>query len=320
MLRLIPGMLQAELPKRTAPSSPACEPQPTAPIPRSTTTTNTNEQSERFYRTVECENRHESAEFPDRNAVAEAAAVRRQLSLEDTRRNALHTLSLCRSVIASLEITRLHKSRTGLHYWLGFWERIYERPFARMLSSRVTGALARIDTLFRAVSNELHQLTRRMNQDITHATSEQEILRLLERMEEEVGTRRRRRRKKAQSIVQKMRANIESIPVKVTDELFDDLKRGVFALDVYCDYHPGDSVAEEHESAWPERCSPMRSVAVSPYLQNQWHESAAAGAYMPMPSQLESDLGWTEHVEDWVNPDEDHFTRDHHAHTTVHHR
>ncbi|PYH97819.1 hypothetical protein BO71DRAFT_102016 [Aspergillus ellipticus CBS 707.79] len=318
-------MLQAELPKRTASSSSRArlrEPQASPSVPRSTT----SEQPDRFYRAVEFESRqHESAEFPDHTStrITDSIALQLQQSLEDTRKNALHTLSLCRNVIASLEVTRLRKSRTGLHYWIGFWERIYERPFARVLSSRVSSALARIDTLFRTVSGDLHQLTRHMHHAVTHARSEKEILRLLEQMETEVSARRRRRRKKAQSIVQKMRANIEAIPVKVTDDLFDDLKRGVFGLDVFCDYHPGDAVAEEYESAWPAREAwrPARSVAVSPYLQHRWHESAAAGANMPMPSHLENELGWTEHVEDRVNT-EDYIGRYPHAHSNVahHHR
>ncbi|KAE8382177.1 hypothetical protein BDV26DRAFT_253993 [Aspergillus bertholletiae] len=87
-----------------------------------------------------------------------------------------------------------------------------------------------------------------------------------------------------------MRMHMESIPVKVSDELFDDMKRGVFALDVFCDYHPGDPVAEEHESMWPEyfvQRSGVDTIAVSPYLYRQWQEgaaSAASGSYIPLTS------------------------------------
>ncbi|RAL03566.1 uncharacterized protein BO80DRAFT_491799 [Aspergillus ibericus CBS 121593] len=299
MLNFLIGMLQANLPvppKRSAPSSLVCESE-TAP---SSTGLSDHSVSQRFYRSVECESRHETAEFPD-HTIAESAAVQRQITLEDTRRTALHTLSLCRNVIASLEITRLSKSRTGLHYWLGFWDRIYDRPFSRILSSRVTSALARIDALFRAVSGDLHQLTRRMQHAVTYATTERDILHYLERMEDEVSARRRRRRKKAQAILNKLRATIESIPVKVTDELFDDLKRGVFALDVFCDYHPGDPVAEEHER---EALRPTRMVETSPYLQptQPWHGSAAAGAYMPSSAYTDINTDWSEYVGDWHTP------------------
>ncbi|KKK17289.1 hypothetical protein P175DRAFT_0430048 [Aspergillus ochraceoroseus IBT 24754] len=212
---------------------------------------------------------------------------------------------MCRHVIASLELTRLRKSRKGIYHWLGFWDRLYERPFSRLLSSRVTSALYKVDALFRAVSTDLHQLTQRMELAIIQASSEKEILHILERMEEEVGLRRRRRRRKAQHILDKMRANIEAIPVKVNDELFDDMKRGVFALDVFCDYHPGDLTAEETESMWPEHFldQPAGLVAVSPYLYRQWQESAlsgASGAYMPL-SAYSSNTTWYDAVEHWVN-------------------
>ncbi|PYH41212.1 uncharacterized protein BP01DRAFT_279068, partial [Aspergillus saccharolyticus JOP 1030-1] len=162
------------------------------------------------------------------------------LLLESTRRTALYTLTLCRNVIAILELTRLRKSRIGLLHWIEFWHQYYGQRFGRALAAHVTHALGRIDSLFRAVASDLHQLTQRVHDAVAAATSEVEILRLLERMEDEVGVRRRRRRKKAQSTIRRMRANLEAIPVQVSDDLLDDLKRGVFALDVYCDYYPGD--------------------------------------------------------------------------------
>lgn len=161
---------------------------------------------------------------------------------------------------------------------MGFWERLYERSFANVLSSRVMAALYKVDALFRAVSFDLHQLAQKTELAIVSASSEKEILHILERMEDEVGIRRRRRRRKAQHILQKMRANIEAIPVKVGDELFDDMKRGVFALDVFGDYHPGDERAEQTERMWPQHFmrQPVGLVAVSPYLYHQWRESAVS--------------------------------------------
>jgi hypothetical protein len=142
-----------------------------------------------------------------------------------------------------------------------------------------------------------------MEYAVSHAPSEKEILLVLEQMEDEVGVRRRRRRKKAQAILNKMRAHVEAIPVKVSDELFDDMKRGVFALDVFCDYHPGDPVAEEHESMWPESFvqQPVGMVAVSPYLYQEWQEeSAVSGSFMPLSSYTGNNAGM-EYGEEWVN-------------------
>ncbi|KAE8322828.1 hypothetical protein BDV39DRAFT_196411 [Aspergillus sergii] len=268
MISATTGMLQTQLPAaiHAGPPSQTVETElpparPTAPDP-----------SHRFYRSIDSVSR---ADSPNLEEPVSTNGDESQASIEDTRRGALHTLSLCQSVITTLELTRLRKSRTGIFYWLAFWERLYSRGFARSLGSRVTAALTKVDILFRTVANELHQLTQRMEYAIAHAPTEKDILRMLEQMEDEVGVRRRRRRKKAQAILNKMRVHIEGIPVKVSDELFDDMKRGVFALDVFCDYHPGDPVAEEHESMWPEYF-----VEQSGWQQGE--ASAAAGSYMPL--------------------------------------
>lgn len=276
-------MLQTQLPAAIHAGPPSQTVETELPPARPTA----SDPSHRFYRSIESVSR---ADSPNPEEPASANGDESQASIEDTRRGALHTLSLCKSVITTLELTRLRKSRTGIFYWLAFWERLYSRGFARSLGSRVTAALTKVDILFRTVANELHQLTQRMEYAIAHAPTEKDILLMLEQMEDEVGVRRRRRRKKAQAILNKMRVHIEGIPVKVSDELFDDMKRGVFALDVFCDYHPGDPVAEEHESMWPEyfvEQSGVGMVAVSPYLYRQWQQgeaSAAAGSYMPLTS------------------------------------
>ncbi|KNG82627.1 hypothetical protein ANOM_009087 [Aspergillus nomiae NRRL 13137] len=260
-------MLQTQLPAapiRAGPPSQTVETdlppaRPTAPDP-----------SHRFYRSMDSVSR---ADSPNPTEPVSTNEDESQASIEDTRRGALHTLSLCQSVITTLELTRLRKSRTGVFYWLAFWERLYPRAFARSLGSRVNAALTKVDILFRTVANELHQLTLRMEYAIARS-------RRATQTQTQEGA----------SILNKMRVHIEGIPVKVSDELFDDMKRGVFALDVFCDYHPGDPVAEEHETMWPEyfvQQSGMGMVAVSPYLYRQWQQeaaSAASGSYMPLSS------------------------------------
>lgn len=182
-------------------------------------------------------------------------------TLEDTRSNALNTLAMCRTVIITLEITRMYKSRLGFSWWLAFWEKIYDRALARALGARVTTALNKINVLFRSVSSDLKRITAKMEKAVLRAKSSVDILKYLEYMENEVGVRRRNRRDKACSILNRMRAGIETIPVKVTDELFDDMKRGVFALDVFCDYHPGDPEAEARDRLGPRRLEENREEA-----------------------------------------------------------
>jgi hypothetical protein len=106
---------------------------------------------------------------------------------------------------------------------------------------------AKVDTIFQKTSKALTDLTWEVEKGVTAATSEKEVLRLLEQMEKDVALHRKRRRKSAQALMGKLRASIEEIPVDVSDELFDDLKRGIFALDPFCDYHPGDPEAEERD-------------------------------------------------------------------------
>ncbi|KAE8148412.1 hypothetical protein BDV25DRAFT_131231 [Aspergillus avenaceus] len=282
------------------PPSQIARPEATLPSPRQAYSDPTH----RFYRSVDSVSR---AESPNPEELGQQNATRPQYTLEETRRGAMRTLALCRHVITTLELTRLRKSRTGVFHWLAFWERLYTRQFARALASKVTNALTKVDILFRTVANELHQLTQQMEQAVVRAQTDKDILLILEQMEDEVGVRRRRRRKKAQAILNKVRAHIEAIPVKVSDELFDDMKRGVFALDVFCDYHPGDPVAEEHESMWPESFvhQPVGMVAVSPYLYRQWQESGASGSLMPLSAYTGNNAS-VEYVEEWVNRDELH--------------
>lgn len=226
--------------------------------------------------------------------------------LLQARGDALQTLSVCRNVIACLELTRMRKSRMGFAYWVDFWERIYERPLARSLISRVSIMRAKVDTIFQKTSKELTHLTWEVERGIAAAGSEKEVLRLLERMETDVAAQRRRRRRSAQGLLDKLRDSIEQIPVDVTDELFDDLKRGVFALDSFCDYHPGDPEAEKRDRQ--PRDEPLDAEGFFEgdpelvYRPGFGHEFI--GAVQRVATYQEGDLP-LEHFQDWVNDDDD---------------
>ncbi|KAL2818124.1 hypothetical protein BJX63DRAFT_429443 [Aspergillus granulosus] len=265
------------------------------------TTASTCGSQQRYYRNVRVGARPDPNLVPELRLPTPAVRVRRG-SLEVTRLEALHTLDTCRHVIVALELTRLRKSRTGMYHWIAFWERLYERSFSNLLASRVMTALDKVDALFRAVSFGLHQLTQMTELAVASASTEKEILGILERMEEEVNLRRRRRRRKARHILAKMRCNMELIPVKVSDELFDDIKRGVFALDVYGDYHPGDPEAERMEQMWFQRFidQPAGLLAVSPYLYRQWREPAVSSDTSVPLTAYSSNTRQTDTVE-WLN-------------------
>lgn len=155
--------------------------------------------------------------------------------------------------------------------------------------------MRRIDSLFRSVSVDLHRLIMHIEAEIRSTESAQQVLSFLELLEEEVGVRRRQRRKDAATILERLRRGIEKIPIRVTDALFVDLKRGVFALDMRCDYHPGDPVAETRDRMAPAQfINGYEAVAVSPSLYQQW----LAGSLNRRPllperqGSLELDEGW----------------------------
>lgn len=242
----------------------------------------------RFYSSMENHNEASNASANEDTPPTAPGANEQQQemtsTLEETRGNALRTLALCRSIIAMLEVTRMYKSRLGFCWWTRFWERLYDRALARSLSSRAMRATAKINDLFRAVADDLNRVTQRMENAVRQAGSEQEILLYLEHMEDEVGVRRRHRRKKARMILNRMRASMECIPVKVTDELFDEMKRGVFALDVFCDYHPGDPQAElrdqmGHAQILEHGVPPIES----PELYQRWLLAAQGGTVTYAP-------------------------------------
>jgi hypothetical protein len=225
----------------------------------------------RFYRASASRGNESSRRASDAENTAEqegpAAAA-----LEETRRNALQTLAVCGTIIATLEVVRIYKSRVGSGYWFAFWEKLYDPRLAHALGARVSHAKGKINALFRAASVDLHAVTQWIERAVRSARSEGEILVLMERLEEEVGLRRQRRRKKAAAIMDRMRVGVENIPVKVTDELFDEMKRGVFALDVFCDYHPGDSDAEARERTGQTRL--FEDEATAEY--RRWLEAVGA--------------------------------------------
>ncbi|KAI9925018.1 hypothetical protein ASPWEDRAFT_685698 [Aspergillus wentii DTO 134E9] len=207
-----------------------------------------------------------------------AARYQAQVAVNQTRAQTLHTLTLCRTVITTLEVTRMAKSRVGFAFWRAFWERIYSRDYARFLICHVQNTLSKVDFLFRNIARELHEITLNTVVQVVQATTEEKILRALEQMEQQVGIRRRRRRKKARSMIDKMRANIEAVRVTISDEIIDGLKRVVFALDPYCDYYPGDTEEEMRQLSNSEQMARWRHAERNfPGLYRHWH-SAASGA------------------------------------------
>lgn len=232
------------------------------------------EPSRRAYGTPRVENG-----CPNANTYTTASTLNRPAAngaesraVADARAGTLYTLSVCRNVIMSLEVTRIRKSRVGFIHWQAFWLRIYARPYGRMIATRVAVARFKIEQLFRFVAHLFQRFTQRTEECILQLHTEDPIWESMRILETTVVRWRHRRRKRAQKILNKMRLSIEAIPVTISDDLFIDMKRGVFALDAVCDYHPGDPQAEARERRFDLLIYPCggQRVALSPGWYHEW--------------------------------------------------
>ncbi|KAK2758728.1 hypothetical protein FQN54_003418 [Arachnomyces sp. PD_36] len=185
----------------------------------------------------------------------------------EAREQALHTLGRCRSLLISLEMTRMSKSRIGRRNWMRFWDRIYEAPLSRALCEEVDRVFSKVDMVFRVAAKDLCNLTFAVKRCLRAAKTEGDVITILEEMERVTIDRREMRRQAVMDILEGLRFSIERIPVDVSDELFDDLKRGVFALDPVGDYHPGDPEAEERDRQVNQPLEVAEFVRADPDLQ-----------------------------------------------------
>lgn len=196
-------------------------------------------------------------------------------AITDAQARSLNMLSVCRKAISVLEITRMQKSRLGFVRWQSFWERIYLRPYARRIIAPVRIARVQIDHLFRFIAAVLQRCTQQTAECVLRLKTEDAIRQSMELLETTVGNWRQVRRQKAQEILNRMRASIEAIPIAFRDGLFVDLKRGVFALDAACDYHPGDPATEDRERRFKIRIYPAgtQRLVMSPRFYREWQEA-----------------------------------------------
>lgn len=163
------------------------------------------------------------------------------------RKAAAEILSLCRTMLTTLELTRMRKARIGLQYWTGFWHRIYKAPLSDDICYCVREMYPKMDEIFKITAEHIMKIIAIAEERIARAQSEGEIAVLLRQMELQIKQCVEIRQINAQIIFETMRLNFERIPVDVGDEMYDDLKRGIFALDSDGNYHPGDPVAEEKD-------------------------------------------------------------------------
>lgn len=168
-------------------------------------------------------------------------------SIIEARKAAANILSACRTVLTTLELTRMRKARVGLQTWTVFWFRIYRTPLASLICGRVRETFPKVDKVFKITAGEVCDIITRIGKDISSASTEKEIESLLRHLEVQITRTVRLRQIRAQTLMETLRLKLEEIPVDVADELYDDMKRAIFGLDPVGNYHPGDSFAEQRD-------------------------------------------------------------------------
>ncbi|EER39105.1 conserved hypothetical protein [Histoplasma capsulatum H143] len=168
-------------------------------------------------------------------------------SVIKARKNAKDVLNNCRITLLSLELTRMRKSRIGMSSWVAFWHQIYSQGLAEAICATILRAAPKVDKVFRSVAKELFEITYKAGENIEMATTEAQIVQCWQLMEQETIAYRDLRDRYVKAILEHLRFSIEAIPVDISDDLFDDLKRAIFVVDPRGNYHPGDPEAEERD-------------------------------------------------------------------------
>lgn len=220
-------------PLREAHSSTSIPPLSSNKIP-----INTDEKPDRYRRYMELEN-HPPYESPMNR-------IRAHLELLEARVNALHTLSLCRTAITTLELTRMRISRIGYASWLTDWRDIFRQNFIPV-ECIIGAAHRKINILFSDMARELHQVVSRTEGYVRNAPSKADVHDIMDQMEAKVGSYRRLRRRRARHYLERMVSEFEELPLKVDEPMLNYMKRRVFGLDFRCNYYPVDPQVEDGE-------------------------------------------------------------------------
>ncbi|KAL2373201.1 hypothetical protein, variant [Blastomyces gilchristii SLH14081] len=187
-------------------------------------------------------------------------------SVLEAREDAKDILNNCHTALLSLELTRMRKSRIGMSSWVAFWQRIYSPELAKVICTTIASAAPKVDKVFQSVAKELFNITYRAAENIKMATTEAQIIQCWQLMEQETIAYRNLRDRYVRAIMEDLRVRIEAIPVDISDELFDDLKRAIFVVDPSGNYHPGDPEAEERDMHSQRRPQAREYIRADPHL------------------------------------------------------
>jgi hypothetical protein len=188
-------------------------------------------------------------------------------SLEQTRRDAAHTLAEYRAIILELELTRMRRSRTSFLSWMHIWERLYGRRTARMLAIPAFECYNLINRVFSAAASKLKGLLNQIGSVIMMLQTETDIARLLKNMERAMISVTERRRRLALTVVTTLRMKLDSTMSGLSDNFHVELRRALFALDADCNYHPGNAQVEAYEEYMTRRDTPYTFNVIQPYIR-----------------------------------------------------
>ncbi|OJD26685.1 hypothetical protein ACJ73_01934 [Blastomyces percursus] len=187
-------------------------------------------------------------------------------SVLEAREDAKDILNNCRTALISLELMRMRKSRIGMSNWVAFWQRIYSPELTKVICTTIASAAPKVDKVFQSVAKDLFNITYRAAENIKMATTEAQIIQCWQLMEQETITYRNLRDRYIRTIMEDLRVSIEAIPVDISNELFDDLKRAIFVVDPSGNYHPGDPEAEERDIHSQRRPQAREYIRADPHL------------------------------------------------------
>lgn len=197
-----------------------------------------------------------------------------QKVIDQMRAQAIRNFEKCLASLAQEEAVRLQKSRIGCNNWAHFWQRIYPRHIIRELLIRVAKTRADIDRLYRRSAEAYRKLIQKAEGSVLSrhgAIATSEALKMFKPAENDLG---RVRRKRARNILRRLRTSFGEIPLKISNEQFIDMKRGLFSLCEDGEYHDGDAQAEERECPFQVilSSSEYQQFVLSPSYYHDWQD------------------------------------------------
>lgn len=187
-------------------------------------------------------------------------------ALQASRKSAIDVLIACRGCVIEQERERLSKARVGTGVWLSFWRSVYEPRLYRALSRLVAEATADINAMFKSVTDRLCVVIAETMDEMAASESKKQIKMHWKKFEQRVRAVTGYRAKAVDERLEELRETVEAIPITVGSDLFQSLKRSIFAVDVTADYEFDDSADRVGASSGSGSARAVEYVRLDPDL------------------------------------------------------